>query len=36
MEYDIKYRFEHIEVYDCNGNFVLSADNIYEAERELK
>lgn len=36
MEYDFRYRGGHVEVYDHNGKFLVSADTISEANRELE
>lgn len=34
--YEFRYVRGHIEVFDQNGNFVLSADNLSEAKAELE
>ena len=34
--YQVKYIQGHIQVYDYNGNFLFSADNEWEARKEMK
>ena len=36
MKYEFRYVRGHIEVFDEHGNFVVSADNLYEAHQELE
>lgn len=36
MNFEIKYVKGHVEVYDRKGSFLFSADNEWEAEKELK
>jgi hypothetical protein len=36
MNYRIKYKSGHVEVYDEHGDFLFSADNAYEAEQEIQ
>jgi len=36
MDVMIKYVNGHVEVYDCSGNFLFSADTTEEAYEELK
>ena len=33
--YSIQYERGHIQVYDANGSFLFSADNEWEARKEL-
>ena len=33
--YSIKYVCGHVQVYDVSGKFLFSADNEYEARKEL-
>ena len=33
--YSMRYVFGHIQVYDCRGNFLFSADSEREAREEL-
>lgn len=33
--YSIKYVYGHVQVYDVSGKFLFSADNEYEARKEL-
>ncbi len=35
MNYTIRYRRGHVEVYDEYGAFIFSADNEHEAREEL-
>ena len=34
--YSIRYVSGHVQVYDCRGRFLFSADNEREAREELK
>lgn len=34
--YSVKYVGDHVQVYDVNGAFLFSADNVREAREELK
>ena len=34
--YSIRYVYGHIQVYDCHGVFLFSADTEQEAREELK
>ena len=34
--YSIRYVLGHVQVYDCRGNFLFSADNEREAREELE
>lgn len=36
MDYHIEHRHGHVEVRDSAGSFILSADTISEAMRELQ
>ena len=34
--YSIRYVLGHVQVYDCSGKFLFSADNEWEARKELE
>lgn len=34
--YSMRYVMGHVQVYDCGGNFLFSADNEWEARKELE
>lgn len=34
--YSIQYEYGHVKVYDANGSFLFSADNEWEARKELE
>lgn len=36
MSYEYRHVMEHIEVYDSNGKFVVSADTLKEAQNEVE
>ena len=36
MNYEIRYVYGHVEVYDCAGRFLFSADSEGEALEELE
>ncbi len=34
--FSMRYVFGHVQVYDSRGNFLFSADNEWEARKELE
>ena len=36
MMFSMQYVSGHVQVYDCRGNFLFSADNEWEARKELR